>query len=339
MLFRTVADISETTGVDIKRWDFSEPQSGKSACDRNANRLKLNVRRMTDMGGNCRTAEEFAHCITMVDYPQLKGGLNGDITVLGDVADERDHQDTYSIRGIRKFNNFWFNSTGLIAWKASSIGEGEYYDYSLWGEAKYNSLFTPATNKDGEQQLWYEDRHQSSLSPDQVRPWQFYRAIKENMSPQDARKLDQAELVDFQAFQAELRQEENEEPATTAVPSRKRRNLDLNQPQPTTTAAPYRHWYDLFRLGLRPEDQYYNIPTTPQPPWTRYSINNFDGYSFRNYNVKGDGNCLFRAISLALFNTEHRHMEVRVAAVAWLRDNAALLEHYLLNPDGGAAKV
>ncbi|EFC40956.1 predicted protein [Naegleria gruberi] len=37
--------------------------------------------------------------------------------------------------------------------------------------------------------------------------------------------------------------------------------------------------------------------------------------------VKPDGNCLFRAISMGLYGTESKHMDVRYMAVDWMRKN------------------
>ena len=125
-LFRTLQDISKRHGINIKRWDFSEPQSGKSSCDRHAARIKQNIRRAVDANiANCAAAEEFVRCITMSDFPELNGALKGVITTLGDVepVDEEGNvlqvaernPSKYTIPRVCKLNNFLFNdSSGKI---------------------------------------------------------------------------------------------------------------------------------------------------------------------------------------------------------------------------------
>ena len=76
--------------------------------------------------------------------------------------------------------------------------------------------------------------------------------------------------------------------------------------------------------GLSPESDYYELPaikartyeTSQRIGWARYH-----GHLFRAYDVKADGNCLFRAVSLGMFGTQKKHGEVRRAVVGSLRSH------------------
>ena len=45
--------------------------------------------------------------------------------------------------------------------------------------------------------------------------------------------------------------------------------------------------------------------------------------------IKGDGNCLFRAISDQLFGNEDHHMDLRQKAVEFIKNNQDEARHYI----------
>ena len=51
--------ISEKTGIVIKRIDFCDPQGGKGPCDRYSAVIKSNIRRYLSENHNMTTASEF----------------------------------------------------------------------------------------------------------------------------------------------------------------------------------------------------------------------------------------------------------------------------------------
>ena len=63
--------MEEDTGIRIERVDFSDPQGGKSACDRKAATVKAHVRRYVKEGHNVVTVREFH------DSMLSHGGING----------------------------------------------------------------------------------------------------------------------------------------------------------------------------------------------------------------------------------------------------------------------
>ena len=50
--------MGERHGVEFKRYDFSDPQSGKDVCDRRSASMKTHMRRWVNEGHNITTAEE-----------------------------------------------------------------------------------------------------------------------------------------------------------------------------------------------------------------------------------------------------------------------------------------
>ena len=47
-------------------------------------------------------------------------------------------------------------------------------------------------------------------------------------------------------------------------------------------------------------------------------------------NVKGDGNCLFRSLSLAIFKTEEKHVEIRKQIVERLKNQKNKFKPYIV---------
>ena len=111
--------ISASTGIHIKRVDFSDPQGGKGACDRKAATVKGHVRRYINEGNDVETVDEFKKAILS------HGGLSGVRVALVD-----DPKFRYSIQGkwdgISSLNNFLYddNGTSVTVWKSYDIGHG-----------------------------------------------------------------------------------------------------------------------------------------------------------------------------------------------------------------------
>ena len=76
--------------------------------------------------------------------------------------------------------------------------------------------------------------------------------------------------------------------------------------------------------GLSPQSEYLELPavkaktyrTTNRTGWAMYQ-----GHVFRAFDVGGDGNCLFRAVSLGMYGTQMKHCDVRRTAVRTLREH------------------
>ena len=63
--------MSRKTGLKISRYDFSDPQSGKDACDRKMAHMKAHIRRFVNENNNVTTASEMKKAL------ESHGGVRG----------------------------------------------------------------------------------------------------------------------------------------------------------------------------------------------------------------------------------------------------------------------
>lgn len=61
-------NLLEETGIFVRRFDFCDPQSGKSACDRMAAVVKCNVRRHINEKNNVECSQEFVDAAKRTKY-------------------------------------------------------------------------------------------------------------------------------------------------------------------------------------------------------------------------------------------------------------------------------
>ena len=113
------SEISASTGVQVVRVDFSDPQGGKGAADRLAATCKGHVRAFINEGHDVCTATDLKNAL--LSY----GGLEG-VRVVSLNAITETPDDSRSITGITKLNNFQFSSAeSITCWRAYSIGPGK----------------------------------------------------------------------------------------------------------------------------------------------------------------------------------------------------------------------
>jgi hypothetical protein len=91
------------------------------------------------------------------------------------------------------------------------------------------------------------------------------------------------------------------------------------------------NWHN---TGLNRNSVYYDVPVVScgqegrnarSVMWERLA-----GDVFTVYDVSGDGNCLYRAVSLAVYGTENKHLVFRRMAVDWIRDHWQQLDRTML---------
>ncbi len=206
MLFRNIHAINERHGNYIKRWDFSEPQSGKSSCDRHAARIKQNIRRAVNERGNCRTPVEFVRCITNSEVPTLTG-LKGVITLLGDVENRDPLGPKHTIRGVSQLNNFEFGPDGITAWKAYGIGPEVRHDYSEYRDRIYNAVFTVKSHPTNERpEIWYENQQDSPTLL--TFGHSFWRPIETTRGCSGTQRARDQEAQEWTEMQREMEQED-----------------------------------------------------------------------------------------------------------------------------------
>lgn len=64
------------------------------------------------------------------------------------------------------------------------------------------------------------------------------------------------------------------------------------------------------------------------------SINSaLEGKGLRSRSIVGDGNCLFRAVSQDLYDTQDSHLDLRRRTVEYMRENGALFESFITHGD------
>lgn len=114
-------DISASTGVQVARVDFSDPQGGKGAADRLAASCKGHVRAFINEGHDVCTANDLKNALLS------HGGLEGvRVVSLDAISETPDDRGSQTITGITKLNNFEFSSAEAITcWRAYCIGRGK----------------------------------------------------------------------------------------------------------------------------------------------------------------------------------------------------------------------
>ncbi len=121
----SVIDMNKDSIVKILRWDFSEPQQGKDACDRYAAIIKRKVRQFVVGNRKCETPAEFQTAASS------HGGSPAVSIIRGIVVEKSKQQKKPKIAGISFLTNFEFNDdTSIRAWRAYNIGPGKIIPYS-----------------------------------------------------------------------------------------------------------------------------------------------------------------------------------------------------------------
>ncbi|XP_056015081.1 uncharacterized protein LOC130052907 [Ostrea edulis] len=123
-LIASIHGISERTGINICRYDFSEAQSGKDICDRRTAPMKIHAKRFGNEGHDITTAEELK--IVLESY----GGIQDSHVYTAEVNFDHQNVKKCSIPGINMFNNFKFEDTGIRMWLGYGIGEGKFVSYN-----------------------------------------------------------------------------------------------------------------------------------------------------------------------------------------------------------------
>ncbi|XP_076105602.1 uncharacterized protein LOC143073719 isoform X2 [Mytilus galloprovincialis] len=105
--------------IKVNRMDFSDPQGGKSICDRKAAHVKACIRRYVNEGNNVITAIEFKSAVekTMKNVKVVVALPPSPIKSL----------KTSKIENISFMYNFFFSNNEITAWKQFEIGIGKVF--------------------------------------------------------------------------------------------------------------------------------------------------------------------------------------------------------------------
>ena len=107
--------------LKVNRIDFSDPQGGKSICDRRAAHIKSHIRRYVNEGNNVVTATDFKQAIEET-MPYVKV-----IIAAPPIGTSKVH--TAKLEKITSLNNFQFHNNGITVWKQYRIGPGKFYSH------------------------------------------------------------------------------------------------------------------------------------------------------------------------------------------------------------------
>lgn len=129
-----VKQVYKLTGVFIRRFDFSDAQSGKSPCDQMAAVIKANIRRFINEKNDCVTSSEFVNAAKSIKY----------LTVMACRLAQSAIPMKKRWAGVQNFNNIEYElvphktndrrktdeEIKVIVWRAFNIGDGKTFCWS-----------------------------------------------------------------------------------------------------------------------------------------------------------------------------------------------------------------
>lgn len=132
----SIPTLFDQTGILIRRFDFSEPQAGKSACDRMSATIKGNIRRYVNEGNDCENSQQFVQAAKSTLFTNV---------IASRLSSYNMPEHKLQWHGIKKFNNILYeinnesrghrpstttNNSSIRArvWRAYGIGAGKKYD-------------------------------------------------------------------------------------------------------------------------------------------------------------------------------------------------------------------
>ena len=117
-LIASLRDIGDRQGIEIVRYDHSEPQHGKDLCDRILCPMKAAIRRYCNEGHDIVTAHDMQVALE-------KRPVQGTTAAVFCVSEEKETLKMKKIANYSSLHNFEFTPDGLRVWKAYNIGTGK----------------------------------------------------------------------------------------------------------------------------------------------------------------------------------------------------------------------
>ena len=121
-LITSLKSIGERAGIHVRRYEFSNPQSGKDICDRKIAPMKGHIQRWVDERHDVITAGDMKEALDSY------GGVRGCRVAVSEVDVSKAGQ-TVEWKGMSTLFNFEFLPSGIKAWKAYGVGEGQMFLY------------------------------------------------------------------------------------------------------------------------------------------------------------------------------------------------------------------
>ena len=115
------AHMKLSTGIEVQRVDFSDPQGGKGPCDRKAATVKAHVRRYINKGHDVLNATDLKNAMLS------NGGIRDVRVVLVDASSSERPVTQVPMKwvGISSLNNFLYSDNTITVWRAYNIGSGK----------------------------------------------------------------------------------------------------------------------------------------------------------------------------------------------------------------------
>lgn len=122
-LILSLPDIAKRSGINVLRYDFSDPQSGKDICDRKIATMKAHIKRWVNEKHDVLTASDMKTAL------ESHNGVKGCRAAVVKVDVTAEDNTNKKIPGISLLNNFAFTKHGVRVWRAYNIGLGKVLSY------------------------------------------------------------------------------------------------------------------------------------------------------------------------------------------------------------------
>lgn len=117
----SLPSLGARTGLEVKRYDVSEPQAGKDVCDRRIAAMKSHMQRFINEGHDVHTALDMKAALDSY------GGVKVCYAAVVEINESSQNMAKHSLLGVQAINNFQFDATGMRVWKAYEVGPGKQY--------------------------------------------------------------------------------------------------------------------------------------------------------------------------------------------------------------------
>ena len=114
-----IRHIGRLTGISIKRYDFSEPQSGKGPCDRSSAHQKAHVNRFLNEGNDITSAEHIKRAL------ESHGGVRNVVPYVVECPESTNRSGVPRIPDVSLLHNYQYSDDGLKVWKVCNFGSGK----------------------------------------------------------------------------------------------------------------------------------------------------------------------------------------------------------------------
>lgn len=136
-----VQELYQLTGVLVRRFDFSDAQSGKGPCDRMAAVTKSNIRRFINEKNDCVTSADFVRAAKSTRH----------MTIMSCRLSSSDSTDRSKWQGIQNYNNIQYElvskrpqrrpksedkEINIRVWRACGVGVGQQFQWSKLNVSK-----------------------------------------------------------------------------------------------------------------------------------------------------------------------------------------------------------